>query len=241
MVQPLTARQLSGKDVTPLPPGLYPARSPLEGRYARLEPLNPLTHAEELWDACRSGVDTDRTWDYMGYGPFTSFDAFRGWLRDNAAQADPVFYAIRDGRDGKAAGMASFLRIEPKNGVIEIGHIWLAQSLRNSREATEGLYLLMRNALDDLGYRRLEWKCDALNAASRKAATRLGFAFEGIFYQHMIYKGHNRDTAWFSILDSEWSAIRANFETWLSPDNVDADGNQRQSLSDLNRALRAQS
>jgi RimJ/RimL family protein N-acetyltransferase len=240
MSQPLAARQLSGADVAPLPPGLYPARSPLEGRYARLEPLNPLTHAEELWEACRKGVDTDRTWDYMGYGPFTSLDAFRGWLRDNAAQADPVFYVIRDGRDGKAAGMASFLRIEPKNGVIEIGHIWLAQSLRNSREATEGLYLLMRNAFDDLGYRRLEWKCDALNAASRSAAARLGFAFEGIFYQHMIYKGHNRDTAWFSILDSEWPAIRANFETWLSPDNFDDSGNQRQSLGALNRALRAE-
>ncbi|HEX3723057.1 MAG TPA: GNAT family protein [Nitrolancea sp.] len=235
----LAARQLSGADVFPLPPGLDPARTTLDGRYTRLEPLEPREHAKQLWDACRTGEDTDRTWDFMGYGPFPNFSVFQGWLRDNAAVADPTFYIIRDGRDGRAAGMASFLNIHPKDGVIEIGHIWLAQSLRNSREATEALYLMMSYAMDDLGYRRLEWKCDARNSPSRNAAARLGFAYEGTFYQHFIVKGHNRDTAWFSILDSEWPAIRSNFETWLAPENFDAQGAQVQSLGDLNRALRA--
>jgi len=239
MDQRLGARQLSNADISSPPPGLYPARSPIDGRYARLEPLNPREHAKELWAACNNGEDTDRTWDFMGYGPFANFSVFQVWLRDDSAVADPTFYAIRDDRNGRAAGMASLLNIRPKDGVIEIGHIWLAQSLRNSREATEALYLMMRYALDDLGYRRLEWKCDARNNPSRKAAARLGFAFEGTFYQHLIVKGHNRDTAWFSILDSEWPAIRANFETWLAPDNFDTHGQQRHSLGELNRALRA--
>jgi RimJ/RimL family protein N-acetyltransferase len=239
MDQQLATRQLSSADVTPLPPALYPARTAIDGRYTRVEPIDPRTHANELWDACRAGDDADRTWDYLGYGPFPSFSAFQGWLRDDAALADPTFYTIRDGRDRRAAGMASYLNIRPKDGVIEIGHIWLAQSLRNSREATEALYLMMRYAMDDLGYRRLEWKCDARNTPSRSAAARLGFAYEGTFYQHIIVKGRNRDTAWFSILDSEWPAIRANFETWLAPENFNTQGTQLRSLGALNRALRA--
>lgn len=239
MSQPLPARDLSGAIVDPTPPGLYPARSPVDGRYARIEPVDPRRHAEDLWAASHSGADDDRIWDYLGYGPFPSLSAFQSWLRDDAAVADPTFYAIRDGRSGQAGGMASFLNIRPKDGVIEIGHIWFGLELQNTRASTEALYLMMCTALDDLGYRRLEWKCDARNQPSRNAAERLGFAYEGTFYRHLIVKGRNRDTAWFSILDSEWPAIRANFEAWLSPDNFDDGGQQIRSLGALNRELRA--
>jgi RimJ/RimL family protein N-acetyltransferase len=239
MSQTLPRRELSGADVSPLPPGLYPARGPLQGRYACLEPIDPRRHAEELWAATHTHGDDDRIWDYLGYGPFSNADTFRSWLRDCAAVADPTFYAIRGGQDGQAAGMSSFLNIHPKDGVIEIGHIWFGLALQNRRESTEALYLMMRYALDDLGYRRLEWKCDARNQPSRNAAARLGFAYEGTFYQHIIVKGRNRDTAWFSILDYEWPTIRANFETWLSPENFDAEGQQIRSLGEMNRPLRA--
>jgi len=238
MSQPLPERQLAGAIVDPLPPGLYPARTMLGGRYARVEPLDPRKHAEELWAATHTGAEDDRLWDYLGYGPFASIESFQAWLRDCASVADPTFYVIRDGRNEKASGMASFLNIHPKLGSIEIGHIWFGLALQNSREATEALYLMMRYAMDELGNRRLEWKCDALNQPSRNAAARLGFAFEGIFYRHLIVKGHNRDTAWFSIVDTEWSVVRANFETWLAPENFDADGRQIRSLGEMNRALR---
>jgi RimJ/RimL family protein N-acetyltransferase len=231
-------RELSGNEVRPLPPGIYPGRTPLEGLYARLEPVDPEQHAADLWASIQGGPEIDRLWDYMGYGPFAGPDGFEDWVRGCARSTDPLFFAIRDGRDGKVAGMASYLEIRPAQGVIEIGHIWFAPSLQNSREATEALYLMMRHALDDLGNRRLEWKCNALNEGSRSAAARLGFAFEGIFYQHMVVKGQNRDTAWFSILDDEWPAIRANFDTWLAPDNFDAAGRQIRSLGEMNRALR---
>ena len=241
MPDALPDRALSGAKVDPLPIGLYPARTPLDGRYARIEPLDPRTHANELWDASHTGPEDDRIWDYLGYGPFTDPAVFRNWVRDNAALADPTFYAIRQGKTGPACGVASFLNIRPKDGVIEIGHIWFGRALQNTRESTEALYLMMRYAMDDLGYRRLEWKCDARNQPSRNAAARLGFGFEGIFYQHIIVKGRNRDTAWFSILDSEWPAIRANFEGWLAPENFDQAGKQIRSLGEMNRPLRATS
>ncbi len=241
MPDALPDRALSGAKVDPLPPGLYPARTPLDGRYARIEPLDPRIHAEELWDASHTGPEDDRIWDYLGYGPFTDPDVFRGWVRDYAALADPTFYAIRQGKSGPASGVASFLNIRPKDGVIEIGHIWFGRALQNTRESTEALYLMMRYAMDELGYRRLEWKCDARNQPSRNAAARLGFGFEGIFYQHIIVKGRNRDTAWFSILDSEWPQIRANFEDWLAPENFDQAGKQLRSLGEMNRPLRATS
>ena len=238
MDRTLGARELSGAVVDPAPPGLYPERAPLVGAYARVEPLRADAHADELWAASQAGADPDRLWDYLPYGPFANLDAFRSWLRGCSAAADPVFYAIRDGRDGHAAGMASYLNIHPADGAIEIGHIWLAPALQRGVAATEALTLLMRHALDNLGYRRLEWKCNALNAASRRAAARLGFAYEGTFYQHVIVKRHNRDTAWFSILDSEWPAIRDNIDAWLAPENFEPSGAQRRSLGDMNRALR---
>ncbi len=149
-----------------------------------------------------------------------------------------MFFAVRDEGSGRAGGVASYLNIHPQPGTIEIGHIWFGPALQRTPAATEALYLLLHHAFDDLGYRRLEWKCNALNAASRRAAVRLGFAFEGTFYQHQIVKGRNRDTTWFSILDGEWPPIRANFEAWLAPENFDEAGGQRASLGDLNRALR---
>lgn len=149
-----------------------------------------------------------------------------------------MFFAIRDLTHGRAVGMASYLDIQPLSGVIEIGHIWMGPELQQTTAATEALYLMMHHAMDDLGYRRLYWKCNAANAASRSAATRLGFEYEGILYHHIVVKDRNRDTAYYSILDYEWEPIRANFKTWLSPENFCPDGTQRQSLSDLNRALR---
>jgi RimJ/RimL family protein N-acetyltransferase len=217
--------------VEPLPPALLPARAPIEGRYVRVEPVDPRVHAEELFAAAHQDA---AVWDYLAYGPWPSPASFRDFLRDCAASADPVFYAIRDRATGRASGVASLMSIVPKNGTIEIGHIWLGPALQNTTAATEALYRLIDYALTELGYRRMEWKCNALNAASRRAAVRLGFYFEGIFYQHMIAKGRNRDTAWFSILDSEWPALRATYEAWLAPDNFDESGRQRTSLRELN-------
>lgn len=226
-------RPLSGEPVVPLPTGLLPARQPLDGASARLEPIDPARHAAELYAASHGVAGGADLWRFLSYGPWADIGAFQGWLRDCAAVHDPLFYAIRDAGSGQARGMASYLNIVPKNGSIEIGHIWLAPALQRTRAATEALFLLMRYAMDELRYRRLEWKCDALNEPSRRAARRLGFRFEGIFYQHMVIRGRNRDTAWYSILDREWPSIRANIETWLAPGNFDADGRQRQALSDL--------
>jgi RimJ/RimL family protein N-acetyltransferase len=236
----LPKRELSGDVVDPLPPGLYPARLDLHGRYGRVEPLDPREHAEELYTASHGVDGDDQLWDYMAYGPFPSLDAFRAWLRDCSSTADPMFFAIRDLESGAARGVASYLDIQPKNGAIEVGHIWLGRDLQRTRAATEALYLMMAYVMDDLGYRRLFWKCNALNQASRRAALRLGFEFEGIFYNHVIVKGRNRDSAWYSILDHEWPLIRENFRRWLAPENFDDTGRQIQSLGELNRALRGE-
>jgi RimJ/RimL family protein N-acetyltransferase len=226
-------RPLSGEPVVPLPTGMLPVRQPLDGASARLEPIDPARHAEELYAASHGVAGGEELWRFMAYGPWADPGAFRAWLRDCAAVHDPLFYAIRDGASGQVRGMASYLNIVPRNGSIEIGHIWLAPVFQDTRAATEALFLLMRYALDDLAYRRLEWKCDALNEPSRHAARRLGFRFEGIFYQHMVVKGRNRDTAWYSILDQEWPSIHSMLETWLAPANFDADGRQRRALSEL--------
>jgi RimJ/RimL family protein N-acetyltransferase len=228
-------RPHSDEPVSPLP-GLIPARAPLEGLHARVEPIDPRRHAEELYAASHGVPGGEAIWRYLGYGPWPDVDVFRAWLRDCAAQHDPIFFAIRDRASGKACGMASYLNIVPKNGSIEIGHIWFAPKLQRTTAATEALYLMIRHAMDDLGYRRMEWKCNALNEASRRAARRLGFRFEGIFYRHMIVKGRNRDTAWYSIIDSEWPAIRANPQAWLAPENFDAQGRQKRSLSAINQS-----
>ena len=210
-----------------LRPAVAPAHRPLIGTRVRLEPLDPGRHADDLLAAAQGDP---RLWDYLPYGPFADADELRAWLAERAGSTDPLFLAVVDAETGGAGGVVSYLRIEPAHGCIEIGHIWFGASLQRTPAATETVYLLARHAFDDLGHRRLEWKCDAANARSRSAAERFGFTFEGVFRQHMIVKGRNRDTAWYALLDSEWPAVRAGFEAWLSADNFDADGRQRSPL-----------
>jgi RimJ/RimL family protein N-acetyltransferase len=201
-----------------------PPRTPLDGSYCRLEPLDPDLHAAPLFTAYSSEPDT-RGWTYLSYGPFQDAASYRAWLSAQTAGDDPLFFTIFDKSDNQPAGVAGYLNIVPDAGSIEVGHLYFAPCLRRSRAATEAMYLMMRNAFE-LGYRRYEWKCNALNAPSRAAAGRLGFVFEGISRQATVPKGHNRDTAWYSILDGEWPALRTAFETWLDPSNFDANGMQ---------------
>lgn len=199
------------------------------GRFCRLEPLNVETHAADLFAA--NSLDAEgRNWTYLSVGPFADFQAYRAWLARVEASEDPQFSTIVDARSGKAAGVAALMRIDRANGVIEVGHINYSPLLQRQPAATEAMFLLMCRVFDELGYRRFEWKCDSLNAASRAAAQRLGFTYEGLFRQAVVYKGRNRDTAWFSIVDAEWPALRAGYERWLSPDNFDAGGRQKLSL-----------
>jgi RimJ/RimL family protein N-acetyltransferase len=212
-----------------------PARTPMVGRFCRLDPLDPAAHAADLFAAMQ--LDREgRNWTYLPVGPFETLAAFRAWADGVATGADPVFYSVIDLATGKAVGYASYLRIDPKNGSIEVGHINFSPLLQRKPAATEAMYLMMRRVFDELGYRRYEWKCNDQNFPSRAAAARLGFTYEGIFRQMQVVKGRNRDTAWFSILDSEWPRLKAAFERWLAPANFDAGGNQRESLSALTRA-----
>jgi len=213
-------------------PAKSPARAPIVGSTVRLEPIDPARHAEPLFAASHDG-DADLLFRHLAYGPFASQEAFKAWLDGCAASTDPLFFAILDSETATPQGMASLMRIAPEHGVIEIGHIWFAPRLQRTRLATEAIYVMSKHAFDDLGYRRLEWKCDALNERSRRAAERFGFTFEGVFRQHLVVKGRNRDTAWFSILDGEWPAVRSAFEAWLRPDNFDEAGRQRRSLADF--------
>ncbi|MCP4314475.1 MAG: GNAT family N-acetyltransferase [Hyphomicrobiales bacterium] len=224
-------RPLSGAVVATLPPALIPPRTPLAGELVTLEPQNASRHAHEMFDAAHHGEEAVRLWDYMKYGPWPDVAAYAATLRQQSASFDTIFYAIREHASGKASGQASFLDIHPADGVIEIGHIWFSPKLQRTRAATEALFLMLCHAMNDLGYRRMQWRCNALNAKSRNAARRLGFRFEGIFYNNLIFKGMNRDTAWYSILDDEWPEIRDLIAGWLAPGNFDEDGNARSSLS----------
>ncbi|HXQ53285.1 MAG TPA: GNAT family protein [Stellaceae bacterium] len=213
-------------DWTPRP---APPRTAMIGRYCRVEPLDPARHAADLEAAM--GEDRDgRGWTYLPYGPFAAATDYRAWVERVATSEDPLFHAVIDGASGKAAGVASYLRIDRPNGAIEVGHIRFAPRLQRTVAATEAMALMMARVFAELGYRRYEWKCNSLNAASRSAALRLGFRFEGIFRQAMVVKGHNRDTAWYSVLDSEWPALEHAFARWLEPTNFDASGRQRDSL-----------
>ena len=212
----------------------WPSLEPLEGERVRLVSVDPAAHLESLFALSHGAAETEALWTYMPYGPFGDRAAMAAWLEGCAGAKDPRFVAVYDKARERASGMASFLNINPAHGSIEIGHIWFAPPLQRTPAATEALFLMMRHAFDELGNRRLEWKCNALNEASRRAALRLGFRFEGVFHQHMVVKSLNRDTAWFSILDHEWPSLRANFEAWLAPENFDAEGRQKQSLSALN-------
>jgi RimJ/RimL family protein N-acetyltransferase len=209
-------------------PARVPPREPISGARVRLEPVDPARHLDDLFEA----AGDDELWTYMPYGPFADRTAFAAHLEGQAAASDPLFYAVVERASGRALGVVSYLRIDPQNGVIEIGHIWFGRALQRTPAATEAIYLLARHAFE-LGNRRFEWKCNAANAGSMSAARRFGFTYEGTFRQHMIVKGRNRDTAWFSITDGEWPRIQTGFERWLAPDNFDAQGTQRRPLADL--------
>ncbi|MEM7268811.1 MAG: GNAT family protein [Pseudomonadota bacterium] len=211
----------------PSPPGKI-----LDGQYARVIPFE-MAHCDALYQA--NSVD-DAIWDYMPQGPFADFDAYRDWMEANALGPDPMFHTIIDKADGAPAGVATYLRIAPTAGSIEVGYITYAPRLQRTRAGTEAMYLMMRHAFE-LGYRRYEWKCNALNAPSRRLAMRLGLSYEGIFRQAGVVKGRNRDTAWYAAIDSEWPALKDAFEAYLAPENFDDAGMQRQSLSYLTEPL----
>jgi len=206
-----------------------PGRSVLEGRFCSVEPLDVVRHARQLYDA-NSRDPEGRMWTYLFSGPFASFEEYRAWLEPRPASEDPLFFAFVDKARAQAVGTGAYMRIDATNGVVEVGHLAFSPLMQRTPVATEAMYLMMRSAFE-LGYRRYEWKCDALNAASRRAAERLGFTFEGIFRQAIVYKGRTRDTAWFSIIDQEWPALDAAFRAWLDPANFDADGRQRSRLA----------
>jgi RimJ/RimL family protein N-acetyltransferase len=218
----------------PLPgwvPPPAPPREPMSGRYCRLEPLDPDRHAASLFEANAAEAD-GRSWTYLAYGPFQTLSDYRAWMEATCLGTDPLFFAIVDAATGRPGGVASYLRITPAAGSIEVGHLHYSPQLKRTPASTEAMYLMMERAFG-LGYRRYEWKCDALNAASRAAALRLGLSFEGVFRQATVYKGRNRDTAWFAAVDTEWPALRAAFLAWLDPGNFDADGRHRTRLSAL--------
>jgi RimJ/RimL family protein N-acetyltransferase len=214
-------------------PARRPQRGRLNGRVVSIAPLDPFTHADRLFEGTR-GEENERLWAYLFDGPFATRAAFDSYLEQKASTEDPLFFAVLDNSSGDAVGHAAYMRIEPAHRVIEVGSILFAPCLQHTIGATEAMYLMARHVFEDLGYRRYEWKCNALNAPSRSAALRLGFTFEGIFRQHMIIKGRNRDTAWYSMLDTEWPRRKAAFERWLDPSNFDASGRQKLSLSEIN-------
>lgn len=217
-----------------------PSRSPLEGTFCRLEPLDAALHGEQLYEAFGAAPDS-RGWTYIPAGPFdfSSSGPFLEFVSQKSSTDDPLFFAVVDLVSQRAVGMMSYMRINPGNGSIEVGYILFSELLQRTRAATEAQYLLMRRAFDELGYRRYEWKCDSLNTPSCKAASRLGFQREGTHRQAVVYKGRNRDTTWFSILDSEWPPVRAAFDQWLASENFDGDGQQLRGLADLIQEAKA--
>ncbi len=210
-------------------PRPFPPSTSMMGRYCSVVPLDIATHGAALFDAYCRNTDGSN-WTYLPYGPFDTLESYTAWLQTDCTGKDPLFHTVLN-TEGTPVGVASYLRIEPAAGCIEVGHIHFSPLLQRTPASTEAMYLMMKRVFDELGYRRYEWKCDALNAPSCKAAARLGFQFEGIFRQATVYKGRNRDTAWFAIIDRDWPAIRSAYETWLDQDNFDSSGRQRTSLS----------
>ena len=208
-----------------------PSGATAEGRYARLEKLDAPRHAASLWDAVKGA---DHIWDFLGYGPFASQQTFKDWIAERASLTDPLYYAVVDRPTGLPLGCVTLMEIRPAMGVAEVGHIFFSPLLQKTPAATEAVYLAAKIVFDDLGYRRFEWKCNDLNDPSKFAALRFGFTFEGVFRQHLVIKSRNRDTAWYSMLDTEWPARKAAFEAWLSPENFDAAGQQKRALSQMN-------
>jgi RimJ/RimL family protein N-acetyltransferase len=216
----------------PVHPGSAQLPGPvtLAGLYGSVTRLDAARDAEGLWKVLS---DDDQVWTYMSYGPFAGEKAFATWLAERETLKDPYSYTVRD-KDNREIGVVTLMSIRPDMRVVEVGNILYSPALQQTPLGTETQYLLARYAFETLGYRRYEWKCDSLNAPSRRAAARYGFIFEGIFRQHMITKGRNRDTAWFAIIDGEWPQRKANFERWLAPENFDSEGRQKISLSALN-------
>lgn len=208
-----------------------PERQRLEGRYAILEPLEPARHGTQLFEAS-SVEDADQRFKWLPEYPPVSQAEFQIWLNEKAASEDPLFFAVIDKATGKVAGRQTLMRIDEANGAIEIGNIYWGPQIARTRTATEALYLFMKYAFDDLGYRRFEWKCNNENLPSRRAAKRFGFQEEGVFRQHLVVKGQNRDTAWFSVIDKEWPALKTGYEAWLAPENFDTEGKQMRRLAD---------
>jgi RimJ/RimL family protein N-acetyltransferase len=224
-----------GSQVADWKPPPVPAREAMEGRYCRLEPVDVSKHAESVY-AANEQDEQGMSWTYLPYGPFSSFSVYRQWMENTCLGDDPLFFAIRDLQTDEVAGLASYLRINPLSGSIEVGHLQFSPKLKRTIAATEAMFLMMKKAFE-LGYRRYEWKCHALNAPSRAAAQRLGLSFEGVFRQHTVVKGRNRDSAWYAAIDAEWPALLAALETWLSPGNFDPSGRQRVRLSELTASI----
>jgi RimJ/RimL family protein N-acetyltransferase len=216
-----------------------PRSHELRGEHVLLRTVDPAGDAEPLWRASHPPQGDASLWTYMPDGPYEDAEQLREMLTAARHSQDPLFFTVVRRADERPLGMAAYLRIEPRSGTIEIGHIWFGAGLQRSTAATEAIYLLARHAFEELGYRRLEWKCNALNAASRRAAERFGFVFEGVFRKHQVVKGRNRDTAWYAIVDDEWPAVRAGFEAWLAAGNFDAQGRQRHRLGELIERERA--
>jgi len=225
-----------GTSVPGWTPRSPPPRTAMMGRFCTVEPLAPQRHAASLFAAFAE--DDGRMWTYLPRGPFASAGEYREWAESAALLDDPLTHAIIDNATGQAVGTAAYMRIDAASGVIEVGSITYSPRLQRRPAGTEAMYLMMRRVFDELGYRRYEWKCDSLNAPSRAAAQRLGFRYEGLFRQATLTRGRNRDTAWFSVIDSEWPALRGAFERWLDPANFDAAGQQRRSLASF-RSLAA--
>lgn len=213
-------------------PALYPYEPMMKGDYCDVVAIDSTAHAPDLFEAYQQDTK-QHMWTYLTFGPFETVDMVRVWLEDMAGRKNQVCLALIDRKSGRAQGVASYLRIQPRDGVIEVGSIAYSPRLQKTRMATEAMYLMMKQAFEVYGYRRYEWKCDALNAASRAAAGRLGFSYEGLFRQAVVYRGRNRDTAWFSILDREWLFLKPAFEAWLAAGNFDSGGQQRHRLADL--------
>jgi RimJ/RimL family protein N-acetyltransferase len=210
-----------------------PARLELRGTHVLVRPIDAERDAQPLYSASHEPDGDAAIWTYLPDGPYDSAEHLREMLAFAQASSDPLYFAIVRPSDERALGMATYLRITPQFGTIELGHIWFGRALQRTTAASEAIYLLARHVFDDLGYRRLEWKCNSLNAASRRAAERFGFAYEGVFRKHQVIKGRSRDTAWFAITDEQWPQIRRGFERWLAPDNHDRDGRQLRPLAQL--------
>jgi RimJ/RimL family protein N-acetyltransferase len=215
-----------------------PARTSLRGSHVLIRPVDAATDAAPLYAVSHPPAGDPAIWTYLPDGPYESPRQMQDMLRWAEGSDDPLFFTLLKLPEERPVGMASYMRMTPEFGVMELGHIWFGVPLQRTTAATEAIYLLAARVFDDLGYRRLEWKCNALNAASRRAAERFGFRFEGIFRNHQVVKGRNRDTAWYSIIDDEWPAIRSAFQAWLAPDNFDGDGFQRRSLRSLTQRAR---